>query len=102
MNLKSQHVTKVDNFSENEISKAITLPDYDYQKEDLTSKNPFNYVCGYLIKKALEIHNCDIFNQYSKTIEDLDFGHLLTHFKSYDTENSIFGGLRVPSEAFVH
>ncbi|KAG5861853.1 hypothetical protein JTB14_006743 [Gonioctena quinquepunctata] len=102
MNLKSQHVTKVNNFSENKISKAITLPDYDYQKEDLTFENPFNYVCGYLIKKALKIHNCDICNQYSKTIEDLDFGHLLTYFKSYDTGKVYLEGLRVPSEAFVH
>lgn len=45
---------------EQELKKAIALPDYNYTKENITTQNAFSYVCGYILKKALEVHNCDI------------------------------------------
>lgn len=101
MNLKATEVIVPER--DNEIfSKAISLPDYEYRKENITTQNAFNYVCGYLIKKSLTVHSCQICVDFSKECEELDASKLFTYYKAYDSDKSIYGGLRVPSESFVN
>lgn len=81
--------------------KAITVQDYVYRNEHITTQNAFNYVCGYLIQKALDIHTCDVCSKFSKDCNELNINLLYTYFKAYDTEKGIYGSLKVPSENFV-
>lgn len=48
------------------------------------------------------MHSCHVCVKFSKDCELLDDSLLLTHFKAFDNEKSIFGGLRIPSEQFIH
>ena len=52
-------------------------------------------------KKALNIHSCDVCLNFSKNSEEIEDCLLLTHFKAYQTEKSIFGGLRIPNKEFI-
>ena len=83
-------------------SQAITLPDYDYRNENITTQNAFAYVCGYLINKALQKHSCDICVNFSKESQTVDKTNLFLKFKAYDDNKGAFGSLKSPSEEFVH
>nr|CAI5848512.1 unnamed protein product [Callosobruchus analis] len=72
---------------EHQSINAITLPNYSYRNEKLTTQNAFNYVCGYLIKKALK---------------NLDVSNLLIHLRAFTTETDIYGALKSPPELFVN
>lgn len=103
MNIKAKDIISKD-ISEPEVifGKAIRINDYDYRTDkNLLTSNAFKYVCGYLVKKALLIHTCDICVKFSKNCEELDDSLLLTHFKAYDRDPSIYGGLRVPNKDFI-
>lgn len=84
------------------VVQAISLPDYSYRQEDMVFQNPFKYVCGYLLRKALNVHHCQTCVNFSKECEDLDTSQLLTYFKAYDNKKSMYGGLRTPSEQFIN
>ena len=63
---------------------AISINEYDYRNDrNLLASNAFKYVCGYLIKKALNIHSCDVCLNFSKNSEEIEDSLLLTHFKAY-------------------
>ena len=62
LKIKSENVGKV-LLDEAEIMrpKAITVPgDVRYQKDNIPTENAFRYVCGYLLKKCFNIHDCHI------------------------------------------
>lgn len=80
---------------------ALTLPDYDYRRETMPTQNAFYYVCGYLLRKALNIHTCETCIKFSKQISELDFNKLFIYFKAFDRKQCNYGGLRVPSASFV-
>ena len=52
-------------------------------------------------KKALNIHSCDVCLNFSKNSEEIEDCLLLTHFKAYQTDKSIYGGLRIPNKEFI-
>lgn len=103
MNLRSENILQSGTSElESTDKRAIPLEDYDYRREELVTQNAFKYVCGYLLRKTLNIHSCDVCVKFSKDCELLDDSLLLTHFKAFDQEKSIFGGLSIPSEEFIH
>lgn len=75
----------------------------DYQTSDVLQKNFIRYVCGYLLKKGLEIHSCDVCIQYSKAREELDDSSFFIFFKAYENaQNDTFGNLCNPHDDFVN
>lgn len=99
--LVTLEVGNISSSDREEILEAITLPDYSYRHEPIVVQNAFKYVCGYLLRKTLNIHQCDTCTKFSKNCEDLDVTQLLTYFKAFDTEKSNYGGLRTPDEQFI-
>lgn len=88
--------------NQNTISKNIVVNCIDY-RENLPGKNALQYVCGYLIKKCLTIHECNTCLAYSQEeANNLDSTRFYLHFKAYENKNvDIFGNLKCPSSSFV-
>lgn len=81
---------------------ALVLPDYGYRNQNIPTQNAFRYVCGYVLKKALNTHsNCDICMNFAKHCETLDIENLLIYYKAFDSSKHIYGGLQSPSDDFV-
>jgi len=75
----------------------------DYRELNFPAQNAITYVCGYLIKKCIEKHSCDICLNYAKHQQKLDQSFLFTYFKSYETANhSNYGNLNVPPDNFFN
>ncbi|CAI6342991.1 unnamed protein product [Macrosiphum euphorbiae] len=80
---------------------AIDTP--DYRNLSMPEKNAFIYVCGFLMKKCIEKHSCDICIQYAKSQNKLDESFLLCYFKAYENaEKTMFGNLMMPQHAFYN
>lgn len=76
--------------------------DGDYQKNDILLKNFQTYLCGYLIRKCLQVHTCPICNSYAHQVEEMSDTTLFCYFKAYETGNhSNFGNLMMPNDGFV-
>ncbi|CAH1284744.1 unnamed protein product [Diabrotica balteata] len=76
--------------------------DLDYQKLDIISQNTARYVCGYYIKKCLEVHTCSTCSNFGKTVTELDDSNLYCFFKAYDTDAlDMFGSLQMPDNIFL-
>jgi len=61
------------------------------------------YLCGYLVKKCLDKHNCDIRIDYTQSQNRLNESFLFTHFKVYQNENrSTYGNLNTLPNIFAH
>lgn len=69
---------------------------------DLSEENAFKYICGYLIKKCLEIHSCDTCIDYvNKSKATFDDTTLYSSFRAYENnETNMFGSLNVASDNF--
>lgn len=46
--------------------KGITVGTVDYRYLDVPEINTFTYVCGYLMKKCLGKHTCDVCIEYAQ------------------------------------
>lgn len=81
----------------------LEIPNHDYYTMDLPEENAFKYVCGYLIKKCIETHSCDICIAYvneNKTVLD-DPTMLYTSYRAYqNTDENPFGNLHISSDNF--
>lgn len=74
----------------------------DYQNNSILEHNFIRYICGYLIKKCLGIHSCDVCESYGKSHYELDDTSIFCHFKAYENSNAeIFGNLQMPHNTFV-
>ncbi|XP_025406891.1 uncharacterized protein LOC112680883 [Sipha flava] len=63
----------------------------------IPEKNAFAYVCGFLMKKCIEKHACDICINYAKSQKQLDESFLLCYFKAYENaEKLTHGNLMMP------
>lgn len=59
-------------------------------------------VCGYLIKKCLGIHTCDICTSYAKAHHELDDSSLFCHLRAYENSNmDLYGNLQMPHNTFI-
>lgn len=75
----------------------------DYRSLSLPDQNSFSYICGYLMKKCLSKHSCDICLEYARTQTDLEPSFLLSYLKAYtNKENSTFGNLLMPHNDFYN
>lgn len=102
IDLKSTNINEIMEAENQPVIQAVSLPDYNYRKEDLPVQNAFSYVCGYILKRALETHNnCDTCKGFGRQCDELDVTNLLTHFKAFDTTKYTYGGLQSPPEKFI-
>lgn len=77
--------------------------DTDYQTNELLQKNFVTYICGYLMKKALNKHTCETCENFAKAQSQLDDSLLFCYFKAYECANrDVFGKLNVPHESFIY
>jgi len=91
----------VSNFVPSATCKILDIPNHDYHTVDLPEENAFQYVCGFLIKKCLEVHSCKactIYIKENKTV--LNDTTLYSFFRAYKDEENIFGKLNIPSNNF--
>jgi hypothetical protein len=76
--------------------------DHDYQNCDILQKNFARYICGYLIKKCLSVHTCDVCLTFAKGHDTLDDTTLFCYFKAYENASAdAFGNLQMPDDSFV-
>lgn len=81
------------------INQQIPL---DFQTFDILEQNFFKYVCGYLLKKGLDKHTCDICISYANTIYELDDSLLFCYLKAYENASKdTYGNLKIPHNDFV-
>lgn len=74
----------------------------DYIELDLPEQNALNYVGGYLVRKCLERHDCELCQVYAKEHQDLSDEVFFSHFKAYENKNKdTFGNLMMPPKNFV-
>lgn len=82
--------------------KQILLDDHDYRKMDVNEQDVFRYTCGYLIRKCIKKHSCEICLQYARSYIDLNQTSYYCFFKAYNsTKNNPFGSLFMPNDDFV-
>ncbi|KAL5243519.1 hypothetical protein ACI65C_010929 [Semiaphis heraclei] len=84
-------------------SKSIKVGTVDYRKLEIPEKNGYAYVCGYIMKKCLEKHVCQVCVDYANHQKTLDHSFLLAFFKSYSTnDSSNFDKLLMPHDDFYN
>lgn len=68
---------------------------------DLPEENAFKYICGFLIKKCIKIHSCDVCITYINENNAILDNTILFSFRAYNTsEENQFGNLNIPSNSF--
>jgi len=83
--------------------KSIKIGTVDYRKLNIPERNAYTYVSGYLMKKCLEKHVCQVCIEYANHQKTLDQSFLLTFFKSYSAnDTSNFGKLLMPHDDFYN
>lgn len=95
--------TEVETHSENKniiLNIPLSETDCDYRYHDV-EKNSIRYICGYLIKKCLTVHSCEVCKQFANAHQELDETTILSHFKAYENSSrSTFGNLYMPHNNF--
>lgn len=80
----------------------VLSDDHDYRNLDLTEKNAFTYICGYLIRKCLKKHTCDTCTQFTNDNTELNLNNAYCFYRAYNsTEEKLFGNLIMPNNNFV-
>lgn len=83
--------------------KSIKISTVDYRKLNIPERNAYTYVCGYLMKKCLEKHECQVCIEYANHQKTLDQSFLLTFFKSYSAnDSSNFFKFLMPHDEFYN
>jgi len=83
--------------------KSLQVGTVDYRKLNIPEANAYTYVCGYLMKKCLEIHSCQVCVDYANCQKTINKSFLLSFFKSYSSNNdSNFGKLLMPHNDFYN
>lgn len=82
--------------------EILTFHFTDYRELDLVIENAISYVSGYLFKKCLDVHDCDLCRNASKT-DTLTSSNIFSHLKAYETKNkNTFGNLKLPIQSFIN
>jgi len=83
--------------------KSIKIGTVDYRKLKIPERNAYTYVCGYIMKKCMEKHVCQVCIEYANHQKTLDRSFLLAFFKSYSVnDSSDFGKLLMPHDEFYN
>lgn len=62
----------------------ISIDSPDYRHLSIPEKNAFTYVCGFLMKKCIEKHACDVCVNYAISQKQLEESFLLCYSKAYE------------------
>jgi len=83
--------------------KCINIGTVDYRHLNIPERNTFTYVCGYLMKKCLDKHICQVCIDYAHYQKQLDQSFLLSFVKAYSTGDHLtFGNLMMPDDGFYN
>lgn len=84
-------------------SQMIMSPvETDYRTNTALEENFTKYICGYLVRKCLKRHSCDVCENYAKSVDVVDDKSLFCYLKAFKhTELEMFGNLYMPSDNFV-
>nr|CAI5838074.1 unnamed protein product [Callosobruchus analis] len=83
-------------------TNAMSPVTTDYRNSEVLKKNFTRYICGYLIKKCLSIHTCDVCEKYAREYQEVDETSLYCFLKAYQyTESNLFGNLYMPHNDFI-
>jgi hypothetical protein len=92
----------------NEIATTVPfqIEEVDYQlplvEQNLMKANAITYVTGYLLRKCLQKHNCQVCSKVLSNQNELDSSDkLFCYFKAYDSKKSLYGGLTVPTTSLI-
>ncbi|CAI6353718.1 unnamed protein product [Macrosiphum euphorbiae] len=83
--------------------KCINIGTVDYRQLDIPEQNALTYICGYLMRKCLEKHICQVCTDYAYYQKELNQSFLLSFYKAYPTgDHSTFGNLMMPHDDFYN
>lgn len=92
--------TQLGLFVNHEESENVSLlNESDYISLELPEQNVHEYICGYYLKKCLNVHKCDICFNYAHSEQNLNQSRIFINLKNFD-KNDTFGKLCVPPEQF--
>jgi hypothetical protein len=74
--------------------KAFVVENCEYHEKTFPEVNAFKYVCGYLIKKCLQIHSREVCIKFANDDAELYHTNLFIYFKAYNKKFNTFGGLK--------
>ena len=103
-------IEKIQTTAANESTRVTTEPfqvdELDYQQpsveQNLMSSNAITYVTGYLLKKCLQKHNCQVCSKALTNQSELDSSNkLFSFFKAYDNQKSLYGELAAPMQTIL-
>lgn len=102
INFATQCKNNIENGVYENESVPVSLDDHDYRQMDINEQDTFRYICGYLIRKCLRIHSCDLCLNYSKDYVDLNDTSYYCFFKAYNAiDENLFGDLYMPNNNFI-
>lgn len=87
---------------EPQTEKSTFVVDTDYRTFDIPERNAHEYICGYLLKKCLKIHSCEVCIKYIQEDSSINENRLFLRMKAYNTTETTFGSLCVPPPTFNH
>lgn len=74
----------------------------EYRKSDILQLNSLRYICGYLIRRCLSVHTCDVCEYFANDFGNVDETFFYSHFKAYENANEdAFGNLYMPNITFI-
>lgn len=102
ISLSGNHIDNKSIDSENPTAEKFIFQK-DYQTDNNLETNLKRYISGYLIKKSLIKHNCEICESYANAYKVIDSTSIFCHLKAYKNTNSdSFGNLMMPHDNFVY
>jgi hypothetical protein len=98
-NVLQQVISNEEAVSSNTNDK-LTFSFCDFRDLDFLAENALYYVSGYLYKKSLNVHACNVCEQVEN--KELTASNLFCHLKAYETkQKKTFGNLVMPNNEFV-
>lgn len=83
--------------------KGIGIGTVDYRLLNLPEQNTVTYISGYLMKKCIVKHTCQMCIDYAHSQTQLDQSFLLSFYKAYSTNDySTFRNLMMPNDEFYN
>lgn len=83
------------------IQSSIKVFTNDYRKLQTSEGNALVYITGYLLKKALAQHSCQICQEYTNLSDLEEKESQFCNLKAYHSDKEHFGGLTVPPKNMV-
>lgn len=89
-------------FIKDNLPQALKVNTNDYINLETIEGNGFVYVVGYLLKKCLQKHSCNVCQQFSESKKNVDSSTFFTYLKAFETQRlEVFGNLKTAPDDFV-